>query len=142
MKTRLVPLLAAAALLLLPAVHARGQGVVKIQGADRRASTTYQTNTLVARSGGAKLYSVSGYNFAGVDQYIFILNTNVVPANGTFASSVPPILVPAGANFSYTEDNGLVMSTGITVISSTTAATLTKGAADCTFLCTWRDGAN
>ena|SRR5438132_9941858 len=87
--------------------------------------------SLVVKTGPGKLYGIAGYN-SGAAQFILILDAAAVPANGV----VPclPITVPATSNFSvFYGDIGRSFDTGIVVCNSSTAPTLTIGAADCFF---------
>lgn len=89
------------------------------------------TNSLIATTNWAKLYSLTGYNSSGNVQYIQIFETNAVPANGT----VPAFSMPVPATSYYSWDfsyYGLDLD-DITVCSSTTANSLTLSGTNTTF---------
>ena len=89
----------------------------------------------VVKASPAKLYSLLGYN-SGAAQHIQIHETTSLPANGV----VPKLSFPVGGGLYYSIDFGIVGAdlSAITVCNSTTAATKTLGAADCSFVAVLR----
>lgn len=76
------------------------------------------------------LRSVHGVNNKTTAQYIMVLNSATLSADG--ATPIDVLIAEAGANFffDYGED-GLYCSSGITICNSSTLATKTIGSADC-----------
>jgi hypothetical protein len=108
----------------------------KIVGADRFAKGGALAASLVAAAGPARLYSVTVFNTNAAAQYIQVHDAAAVPANG----AVPKLCmaVPGGGQGSFDFGDGRITATGIVVANSSTAATLTIGAADCLIDCTYR----
>lgn len=96
---------------------------------------TTATNSLIVTSqNGQKAYAFCGYTTT--TQYIMVFQTNAVPANGTKATfSVP---VTAGQFYSIDFSYYGADLDKCTVCNSTTANTLTIGAADTTFQAIFR----
>lgn len=93
-------------------------------------SNIYEASHVV-KSGPGKLYGFQGYN-SGAAQFILVLDATSLPANG----AVPcfPIAVAATSVFSaFFGDTGRAFEQGIILANSSTAPTLTIGAADCFF---------
>ncbi len=80
-----------------------------------------------------KLFVISGFNTLASDQYIHIFNSTTLPANGTKPLFV--LYASGGSTFGYTAPAlyGRYFSTGLVICNSTTLATKTLGAADCSF---------
>lgn len=77
------------------------------------------------------LYGLSGYN-SGPAQFIQLHDASAAPANG--AVPVHSIAVAAAGNFSIDFGvYGMAFANGLYIANSTTAPTLTAGAADCQF---------
>lgn len=88
------------------------------------------TNSFVVAKGPVKLYTLCGYN-SGPAQFIMIFQTNAVPNNGFLALHSFPVGTQQFYSFDFSYyGNGL---DAVSVANSSTAATLTKGAADCSF---------
>lgn len=88
-------------------------------------------NARLVKSGPGKLYGFQGYN-SGAAQFVLVLDAVSLPANG----AVPcfPIAVGATSVFSaFFGDTGRAFEQGIVLANSSTAPTLTIGAADCFF---------
>jgi hypothetical protein len=101
-------------------------------------STTHgaYASSLVGKSSKGEFFGVHGYN-NGADQWIMIFDASSLPVDGT----TPKLRfkVDAQSNFFGTQDLlSYAMQTGIVVANSTTAETLTNGAADCLFHVDWR----
>ena len=89
------------------------------------------TNSMVVSKGYCRLYSLTGYNSNAGTQYIQIIATNGVPANGT----VPTFSIPVAGSQYYSidfRDYGADFDS-LTVCNSSTANTLTIGASDTSF---------
>lgn len=97
-------------------------------------STALEASRVVLTSKGW-LHGIFGRNGA-VAQEIQIFDLAAVPADTTFT----PLSLPVAANqwFSFTFGDGIPMANGIVVCNSTTANTKTLGAADTSFVCTFR----
>jgi len=97
--------------------------------ATRVSGGTTATNSFIAASVPSKVFLISGYS--ATTQYIMVFQTNAVPANGTVAVFSVPV---TGGQF-YSMDFSYYGADldKLTVCNSTTANTLTIGAADCTF---------
>lgn len=86
----------------------------------------------VVKAGAGTLFGLSGFNSKAAAQFVLIFDSSSALSAG--AVPVVVISVPASSNFSY--DAGLwgrAFRSGIVVANSSTAATLTAGAADCWF---------
>ena len=98
-------------------------------------STAYEASNVIKASVG-RLYTLNGYNSAGVEQFIQVHNASSLPADG----SVPVVVftVPATTNFSLDYGvYGRYFATGIVVCNSSTGATKTIGSANCWFSATY-----
>lgn len=85
----------------------------------------------VLKAGAGNIYKIQGYSTTA--GYIQIFNSTTLPADAT-APYLQPLKIAADANFFIDfGDIPSVMSTGITVCFSTTAATKTIGGAVCWF---------
>ena len=102
--------------------------------ATRVVGDTTATNSLIVTSQASKTFLITGYT--ATTQYIMVFQTNSVPANGTKAV----FSVPVSAGQFYSIDFGYYGADldKLTVCNSTTANTLTIGAADTTFQCVLR----
>ena len=95
-------------------------------------------NTLVVSSGACKLFGFSGVNTNAAAQFIlgFDLSRNAAPVNGTVPDFVTK--APASDNFWMSwAPNWRQQRLGLVLCNSSTANTLTIGAADCTFDAQW-----
>ena len=96
-------------------------------------STALEASKVLKASAGS-LVSIHGFNSKASAQYILIMNSATVPADGAVTLLYPPIYVPATSNFSLTFPVPLTASTGISVSNSSTGSfTKTAGAADCIY---------
>ncbi len=97
------------------------------------SSTAYANNIIIKASPGV-LYNLTGYNSKTSSQFILLLNATTVLGNGN-ATSFPALNVPAGQTFSldFGGKFGRFFSTGMVVVNSSTANTVTIGSADCWF---------
>jgi hypothetical protein len=89
-------------------------------------------NSRVVASGNTQLYGISGVNTKASAQFILVFDGNTIPANG----AVPEVILnaPASDNFWISwAPAWRNFSEGVILCNSTTAATLTIGAADCWF---------
>lgn len=92
-------------------------------------TTTAYSNSLVLVDKEAVFYGCVGYN-SGADQFIQIHDASELPINGV----IPKIVFKAVAGENFSLDygkNGRNFINGIIITNSTTAETLTLGAADC-----------
>lgn len=101
-------------------------------------STTVVSTALeashVGKSSAGSLVSLHVLNTNTSAQYILVMNSATVPANGAVTLLYPPIYVPGTSNVSLTFPSPLVASTGIAVCNSSTGTfTKTIGSADCIF---------
>lgn len=89
-------------------------------------------NSRVVASGATQLYGFSGVNTKASAQFILVFDANAIPANG----AVPDVVLnaPASDNFWISwAPAWRDFSEGVILCNSSTAATLTIGAADCWF---------
>ena len=89
-------------------------------------------NSRVVASGSTQLYGYSGTNTKASTQFILCFDANSVPPNGT----VPDVIMTAQANSDFWISWAPAwrnFSEGVVICNSSTAATLTIGAADCWF---------
>lgn len=84
----------------------------------------------VSVSGSLTLFTVIAYNNTGADRYIQIFTTTTAQVNGA-TPSLPPVRVPANTDGSVDFGVSGRHMTGLQVLVSTTAATLTLGGNDC-----------
>jgi hypothetical protein len=99
-------------------------------------TTTYATNLVIKNTAGTAL-SVSGYNSLASAQFIQIHDATTLPANGNAPIMVIPVAASSAFSFAI-PSTGIPFSTGIVVCNSTTAPTLTIGAANCYFTATFK----
>ncbi len=97
------------------------------------SSTAYANNIIIKASPGV-LYNLTGYNSKTSSQFILLLNATTVLGNGN-ATSFPALNVPAGQTFSldFGGKFGRFFSTGMVIVNSSTANSITIGSADCWF---------
>lgn len=98
------------------------------------STSTQLEKARIVKSGEGVLFGITGVSTNVAAQFILVFNTEQTPIqNG--AVPVLVISVPAGSNFSWDGGTwGRHFSQGIVLANSSTAATLTAGAAD-----TWFD---
>ena len=112
--------------MFLAAVAAESQTV-----ATRVVGDSTATNSFIAtKTKGTKVFLLTGYS--ATSQYIMVFSTNAIPANGIKAALGP---FPISAGQFYSIDFGAYGADldGVVICNSTTANTLTIGAADTTF---------
>ena len=85
-------------------------------------------NALVVKSGPGKLYGFSVYN-SGAAQFILMLDAAAVQATGFIPCAAYAVAATANLGV-YFGDTGRTFQTGIVICNSSTAPTLTAGAAD------------
>jgi hypothetical protein len=96
-------------------------------------STALEASRVLKPSAGS-LVSLHVYNAKTSAQFILIMNSATVPANGAVTLLYPPINVPASSNVSLNFTTPLAASAGISVSNSSTGTfTKTIGSADCIF---------
>lgn len=94
--------------------------------------STAKENKHVLKASAGSLKSVHGSS--DTDQWILIMNSTTVAADGAVTLLYPPIHVTAGGNFSVNFTTPLVASTGICICNSNANSfTKTIGSADCIF---------
>lgn len=109
-----------------------GIAVTVIQSSATTVVSTAKEASHVLKGSAGSLISVAGAS--DTDQWILIMNSTTVPANGAVTLLYPPIHVAAGGNFHLNFTTPLVASTGIAICNSTANSfTKTIGAADCVF---------
>lgn len=88
--------------------------------------------SLLVKSGEGICYGLSGYNSKGSAQFVQVIDSNTIPADGAIPVTI--LTVPASSNFSLDYGtHGRVFRGGIVVCNSSTGATKTLGSADCWF---------
>lgn len=94
------------------------------------------TASLLAASGGGKMVGFSGYNSLASTQFVLVIDTNKNPPTAG-VTAIFVMTVPATSNFNQSwgtgDTGGLPFNTGIVICNSSTAPTLTIGAANCFF---------
>lgn len=104
----------------------------------RRPSVTEVRSTALEASkvllaGAGQLVQLSVFN-SGPAQFLLLMNSATVPANGAVSLLFPPIPIPAATLLVLDLPAPLVASTGIAISNSSTGSfTKTIGAADCVF---------
>lgn len=112
-----------------------GSNVLSVQ---RPAVTQVVSTALeashVLKAGAGQLVQLAVFNSAVSAQFILIMNSTTVPANGAVTLLYPPIPIAAGTLIVLDFAAPLVASTGISVSNSSTGTfTKTIGSADCAF---------
>lgn len=115
--------------------------VVPISGtvtANNTAATTVVSTALeashVLKGSAGSLISITWFNSKASAQYLLVMNSATVPADGAVTLLLPPILMAANSTGQIDFKNGLVASTGISISNSSTGSfTKTIGGADCAF---------
>jgi hypothetical protein len=102
------------------------------------AATTVKSSALeashVLKGSAGSLVSLYVYNSKVSAQYILVINSATVPADGAVSLLLPPIKIAGDSNELITFPVPLVASTGISVCNSSTGSfTKTIGSADCMF---------
>lgn len=89
------------------------------------------SKSLVVKSGQAILYGFTALNTNAAQQFILVFDAQALPANGI----VPAVAftIAGAANLGVNWIPGRTFRSGIVIANSSTADTLTIGAADCFF---------
>lgn len=96
-------------------------------------STAFEASKVLKASAG-KLHTLAVFNSGASAQYILLMNSATVPANGAVTLLYPPIPIAAGTLLVLDLPRAVQASTGIAVCNSSTGTfTKTIGAADCAF---------
>lgn len=96
-------------------------------------STALEASHVLKASAG-QLVQLTIFNSAVSAQFVLVMNSTTVPANGAVTLLYPPIPIGAGQIVSIDFPAPLVASTGISVSNSSTGSfTKTIGSADCVF---------
>ena len=101
-------------------------------------SSAYENRASIAASGGTppKIVSINGYNNNSSDQFIMLFNQSISPVDTT--GPLIAFKIPAKDNFSFDMTRfPIQFSNKFWICNSTTAVTLTAGAADCLFYITF-----
>lgn len=117
------------AALFLCTLTIRAQTVSTVVRGSTIATNQFIVTATNTYTPGVKLYLLTGYT--ATTQYIMVFQTNALPANGSVALFSLPISAGQGYSFDFSY-YGADMDR-IFVCNSTTANTLTLGAADTTF---------
>ena len=118
-----------AALILCAALTIQAQTVSTVVRGNSFATNSFVVTATNAYTPGVKLYLLTGYT--ATTQYIQVFQTNAVPANGTTPLFSLPISAGQGYSFDFSYYGADLDK--LTICNSTTANTLTLGAADTTF---------
>lgn len=101
--------------------------------APTNATTSAYAASLVIKGSAGVLFSITGYNSSGSDQFIQLHDASSLPSD----TAVPAVVfkVRSGRNFSLSFGGkfGRYFSTGIVICNSSTGPTKTIGSADCWF---------
>lgn len=115
-------------------VNPRANVPINLPGAPR-IPETYESdaaeNAALVRNADGVLLSLSGFSNLGSAQYIMVFDSNTQPGNGAVPKRIKK--VAATDTFEVDFGRGVRVENGIWVCNSTTAPTLTLGAADCLF---------
>jgi len=79
-----------------------------------------------------RCFDITGFNNSASDQYIQVHDSATLAAEGA-VPAVPPLLAPAGYQFSFSWPKGRLFAAGISVCNSSTSTTKTIGSANCLF---------
>jgi hypothetical protein len=111
---------------------AQNVDIVRVLPYGAVVSSTSKENGHVLKTTGGSLISLTVTSDS--DQYILVINSATVPANGAVALLCPPIHVGAATTTMVNFPNPLRASTGISVCNSNANSfTKTIGAGDCIF---------
>lgn len=101
------------------------------------STATGYTNTLQVFSGQGRLFGINGYSSRASTQFILVIDSSGLPANGAASVVVIPVTSSAtagGGLFSaYFGPMGRWFRQGCWVLNSSTSPTLTLGSADTLF---------
>lgn len=96
-------------------------------------STALETSHILKAAAG-QLCHLSVFNSKGSAQFILIMNSPTLPANGAVPLLYPPIPIAANTLLVINFERPIVASLGITVTNSSTGTfSLTIGSVDCAF---------
>jgi hypothetical protein len=112
--------------------------VVNGAGTEINTATTVKSTALeashVLKGGAGRLASLQVFNSSGSAQYILVMDSATVPANGAVTLLCPPIYIAAGTYIMIPWAIPLSAANGISVSNSSTGSfTKTIGSADCAF---------
>jgi hypothetical protein len=113
---------------IIGGVRADGKAQMKAESVTAKTSATTVASLAVKATPGT-LYWLFVVNGAGATNYVQVHNAATLPANTAVPLATVGTLAASASGF-YVFNPGLYCSTGIVVAKSTTAATLTAGAAD------------
>lgn len=122
----------------LPAVGTSTTPSANVITAQRPAVTQVVSTALeashVLKASAGQLVELSIFNGSVSAQFILVMNSTTVPANGAVTLLYPPIPIAAGALVVLDMPAPIVASTGISISNSSTGSfTKTIGSADCIF---------
>lgn len=119
---------------VLGAVTGITPGTGPLTTATNSISTALEASRVLKASAGY-LSSVTIYNSKATAQFILIMNSATVPADGAVTLLYPPIPIAAQTTVMIAFPIPLTASTGIAICNSSTGTfTKTIGSADCVFL--------
>lgn len=112
--------------------------VVNAAGTEIHTATTVKSTALeashVLKGSAGRLASLQVFNSSGSAQYILVMDSATVPANGAVTLLCPPIYIPAGTYIMIPWAIPLSAANGISVSNSSTGSfTKTVGASDCAY---------
>jgi hypothetical protein len=115
----------------------KGQ-VVNAAGTEVNTATTVKSTAFeashVLKASAGRLCSLQVFNSSGSAQYILVMDSATVPANGAVTLLCPPIYLAAGTYIQIPFPVPLSAANGISVCNSSTGSfTKTIGSADCAF---------
>jgi hypothetical protein len=113
-------------------------GGTAVSTSDATTATTVKSTALeashVLKASAGKLASLQVFNSSASAQYILVMDSTTVPANGAVTLLCPPIYIAAGTYIMIPFPIPLSAANGISVSNSSTGSfTKTIGAADCAF---------
>lgn len=87
-------------------------------------NSTFFTNSISAVGSANVLYTLNGFTSASTLQYLFVYNSSTGHITG---KPVSISIIPSNSNFSIDFGRGLVLDSGILVVTSTTAHSYNSG---------------
>jgi hypothetical protein len=120
--------------LMLGSMPANAENVTVVSSAATVKSTALEASHVLLAKGG-QLVSLHVYNTSVSEQFILIMDSATVPANGAVTLLYPPIRLPAASLLILPFPVPLKAGRGISVCNSSTGTfTKTIGSADCMFV--------